>query len=82
VKVANTSAEVKDIKINLNGLKNPLLNKKVEITVLHSAIPETVNTLEKPNNVVPVHTFVNADASGFTIQVQSNAFYVCRLKLK
>jgi alpha-N-arabinofuranosidase len=82
VKVVNTSADVKEIAINLNGLKNPVLNKKVEITVLHSTIPEAVNTLEKPNNIAPVHTFVNASANGFTIQAQSNAFYVCRLKLK
>ena len=82
VKVANTSPEVKEIKININGLKNPVLNNRVEITVLHSTVPEAVNTLEKPDNVTPVHTFVDAGANGFTIKAQSNAFYVCRLKLK
>ena len=82
VKVANTSPEVKEIIININGLKNPVLNNRVEITVLHSTVPEAVNTLEKPNNVEPVHTFVDAGANGFTLKAQSNAFYVCRLKLK
>ncbi len=82
VKVVNTSADVKEIKIDLKGLKSSVQNKKVEIIVLHSTVPEAVNTLEKPNSVAPVHTFVSADANGFTIQAQSNAFYVCKLKLK
>jgi alpha-L-arabinofuranosidase len=82
VKVVNASADVKEITINLKGLKNSVQNKKVDIFVLHSAVPEAVNTLEKPNNVVPVRSFIKADASGFTLKAQANAFYVCKLKIK
>lgn len=82
VKVVNTSADVKDITIDLKGLKSSVLNKKVDIITLHSTIPEAVNTLEKPNNIVPVRSFVEADASGFTIKAQANAFYVCKIKIQ
>jgi alpha-L-arabinofuranosidase len=82
VKVVNTSADVKEITINLKGLKGSVQNKKVDIIALHSAVPEAVNTLEKPNNVVPVRSFIKADTSGFTLKVQANAFYVCKLKIK
>ena len=82
VKVVNTSADVKEITINLKGLKSSVQYKKVDIIALHSAVPEAVNTLEKPNNIVPVPSFVKADASGFTLKAQSNAFYVCSLKIK
>ncbi len=81
VKVVNASADVKEIAINLKGLKNTAQNKRVEIIVLHSAEPEAVNTLEKPNNIVPVHTLVETSATVFTIKAQANAFYVCKLKL-
>lgn len=82
VKVVNTSSEVKEIDINFNGLISSIKDKKVDITVLHSTVPEAVNTLEKPNNIVPVNTYVKADAGGFTLKAQSNAFYVCKLKIK
>lgn len=82
VKVVNTSADVKEITINLKGLKGSVQNKKVDIIALHSAVPEAVNTLEKPNNVVPVRSFIKANASSFTLKAQANAFYVCKLKIK
>jgi alpha-L-arabinofuranosidase len=82
VKVVNTSEEVREIEINLNGLKSSVKDKKVDITALYSTVPEAVNTLEKPNNIVPVSSFVKADAGGFTLKAQANAFYVCKLKIK
>jgi alpha-N-arabinofuranosidase len=82
VKVVNTSANIKEITINLKGLKSSVQNKKVDVIALYSAVPEAVNTLEKPNNVIPVHSFIKAEASGFTLKAQANAFYVCKVKIK
>ena len=82
VKVVNASSINRDIKINLKGLKQPIQNQRVQIIELHSNIPEAVNTLEKPNTVIPVRSFVNADSDGFTLKASGNAFYVCKLKIQ
>ena len=82
VKVVNASSEVKDITINLNGLRHSIQNERIQITALHSNVPTEINTLEKPNNIVPVHSFINAGNNGFTLKAQVDAFYVCRLKIQ
>ncbi len=82
VKVVNASSEIKEIQIDLKGLKTPIKNKRVEIVSLHSNVPEAVNTLEKPDNIFPAHSFVTANDNKFTLQTQGNAFYVCRLKIQ
>jgi hypothetical protein len=38
--------------------------------------------MEKPNIVIPVCSFVNADSDGFTLNANGNAFYVCKLKIQ
>jgi hypothetical protein len=38
--------------------------------------------MEKPNIVIPVRSFVNADKDGFTLKASGNVFYVCKLKIK
>ncbi|MCE4566619.1 carbohydrate binding domain-containing protein [Maribellus sp. CM-23] len=81
-KVVNAGSLSKDIFISLNGLQAPLNGERVQIIELHSNVPEAVNTLEKPNTIVPVPSFVEAGKDGFTIKAQANAFYVCRIKIK
>ncbi len=82
VKVVNASPEIKEIQIDLIGIKKTVKNERVEIISLHSNISEAVNTLEKPDNIFPVHSFVNANDNGFALKAAGNAFYVCRLKVK
>lgn len=81
VKVVNASSEEKEIQINLKGLQTPVNNERVEIISLHSNFQEAINTLEKPDNIIPVHSFVTANNNGFNLKAMSNAFYVCRLKI-
>ncbi|MEZ5107052.1 MAG: alpha-L-arabinofuranosidase C-terminal domain-containing protein [Draconibacterium sp.] len=82
VKVVNASPEIKEIQIDLIGIKKTVKNERVEIISLHSNISEAVNTLEKPDNIFPVHSFLNANDNGFALKAAGNAFYVCRLKVK
>lgn len=82
VKVVNASLEAKEININITGHKQSLDNERVQITVLHSSIPGAVNTIGKPNSVVPVRSFLQATNAGFTLKAQANAFYVCKIKIK
>lgn len=64
------------------GFKQSIQNQRVQIIELHSNNLEAVNTLEKPNTVIPVQTFVNADSNGFTLKASGNAFYVCKLNIQ
>ncbi|QIA07679.1 alpha-L-arabinofuranosidase C-terminal domain-containing protein [Draconibacterium halophilum] len=82
VKVVNASDVIHDIDINLKGLNHSIENAEVKITGLHSNQPEAINTREAPNTLVPAHSSVWADESGFKLKVQGNAFYVCRVKIE
>ncbi|WP_372775562.1 alpha-L-arabinofuranosidase C-terminal domain-containing protein [Mangrovibacterium sp.] len=82
VKIANAGDEVQDIKIDLNGLKQTLNGKRIEITCLHTNQPEAVNTREAPNTIMPAHSSVWAEEKGFELKVQGNAFYVCKIRIQ
>jgi len=82
VKVVNASNESQNIFIKLEGLNNSLKDERVKITELHSNDKEAVNTLEKPNTVVPTNSFVYSGSDGFNLKVQANAFYVCKIKIQ
>jgi alpha-L-arabinofuranosidase len=81
VKVVNASDEIQDIDIDLKGLKHSIEKAEVKITCLHSNQPEAINTRKTPNTLVPTHSSVWADESGFKLKAQGNAFYVCRVKI-
>ena len=81
VKIANAGNKVHEINIGLKGLKKSVKNNEVKIISLHSNQPEAVNTREAPNTIVPGHSSVWAGENGFNLEVQGNAFYVCRLKI-
>jgi len=81
VKAVNASSEIKEITVSLKGLKGSIQNARVEITELHSNDPEAVNSLDNPNLVVPVFSFVQTDENSFTINARGNSFYVCKLKI-
>ncbi len=81
VKVVNAGAEAREISIDLKGLKKPLAHNEVKITSLHSNQPEIINTLEKPNAIVPGKFSIGATGKGFQLKAEGNAFYVCRLNI-
>jgi len=82
VKIVNAGDKVQDINVNLKGIKRSMKGEEVTITCLHTNQPEAVNTLEAPNTVVPHNSSVWAGENGFSLKVQGNAFYVCRIKVK
>ena len=82
VKVVNASSEIQDITISLESLKGAVKNDEVQITCLHSNVPEAVNTLEAPNNIIPTNTFINTNKNNFQLKALGNAFYICKLKIQ
>ncbi|MBK6281604.1 MAG: carbohydrate binding domain-containing protein [Draconibacterium sp.] len=82
VKVVNSSTEAKKINISIKGLQQSVHNQRIAVIELHTLVPEAVNTIDNPNNVVPVHSFILAEEAGFTLEAQANAFYVCKLKIQ
>ena len=82
IKIANAGDKVHDIKISLNGLESSLLGENVQITYLHSNQPEAINTLEKPDCIVPRKFSFETDKSSFTLNALGNAFYVCKVKIQ
>lgn len=82
LKVVNASADVQDITISLKGLKKTVKSGEVQVSCLHSNVPEAVNTLEAPNTVVPAHASVQVNENSFQLKALGNAFYVCKLKVQ
>lgn len=82
VKIVNAGDQTQTISVELDGLKKTLKGKRVEITWLNANQPEAVNTLDAPNLIVPMQSFVWAEESGFKLKARGNAFYVCRIEVK
>lgn len=82
VKIVNAGDQVKDIQVDLEGLKQGIDGKTVEISCLHSNQPEAINTREAPNTILPTHSSVWAKENGFILKAQGNAFYVCRVRVE
>lgn len=82
VKIVNAAAEVQDIHISLKGFKKPVKEATVQITCLHSNVPEAVNTVAAPHTVVPTHFSVQTNDNGFQLKALGSAFYVCKLKIQ
>ncbi|WP_167615162.1 alpha-L-arabinofuranosidase C-terminal domain-containing protein [Maribellus sediminis] len=82
VKVVNASAEIQTIDISLQGLKGTIQDNQVLVSCLHSNVPEAVNTLEAPNNIIPTNTFINTNKNNFQLKALGNAFYICKLKIQ
>ncbi|WP_167605655.1 alpha-L-arabinofuranosidase C-terminal domain-containing protein [Maribellus sediminis] len=82
VKVVNASAEIQTIDISLRGLKGTIQDNQVLVSCLHSNVPEAVNTLEAPNNIIPTNTFINTNKNNFQLKALGNAFYICKLKIQ
>lgn len=82
IKIVNAGDQVQDIQVDLEGGKNRLDGKTVEISCLHSNQPEAINTREAPNTIVPVHSSIETKENSFRLRAQGNAFYVCRVRLE
>ncbi len=80
LKIVNTEANSRDIKINITGLNN---NQKLyvgECTVLQASGLGVVNTLENPNNIVPQTTSAALNGSVLSVHIDGQAFGVYKIK--
>ncbi len=82
IKIVNASEELQDINVTLNGPRTSFEGSDVEITCLHSNRPRAVNSIDDPNQVVPVRSSIKTDQDSFQLKVEGNAFYVCRITIK
>lgn len=73
VKVANTDSKPQHIVISFKGGKKLGTFK---VTTLHSDDPRDINTLDKPENVVPTTSTVEAQGNTLDITVPAQAFVV------
>ncbi len=73
VKIANTGDKAQEIALNFKGAKG--LGAGTAIT-LHADDPRAVNSLDKPNSVVPQESGVQANGSAATVTVPAKTFAV------
>ncbi|NDW19138.1 alpha-L-arabinofuranosidase [Dysgonomonas sp. 216] len=76
IKVANTSTETKDIKVNINGLNKKVTPKMGECVKMHAGEMSAVNTLDSPNNIIPQKTTATLNGNQVSISIEGEAFGV------
>lgn len=80
IKVVNTSDEIKDVRITINGLKKYILPRMGEITILKAPETGAINTLESPDTVVPVSGSAAMDGNVVVLKSEPQSFGVYRVK--
>ncbi|GAB6011493.1 alpha-L-arabinofuranosidase C-terminal domain-containing protein [Viscerimonas tarda] len=76
IKVANTEKTAKEIKISFAGLNKKLKLSVGDCLVLQSTGTDEVNTLAKPQNIVPQKTTANWSENVLTISAKGETFGV------
>ena len=77
VKVANTSAEDQELKINFAGMKKKEALSKVRVQTLSSADPDAENSIENPSKIVPAEKeFAIDQAQNWTTVLPAKTFAV------
>lgn len=83
VKAANVSDTAQSVTISLDGLASDKQIASASITTLHCDNPDSDNTLDAPETVVPeTHELANVSGSKFNTTLNAQTFYVIRLVLK
>lgn len=81
IKVANTSKEVKDIRVNLTGVKKNATFTVGECTVMQNNDMKAINTLDTPLNIVPQKTNGTMEGNVFVAKTQPQSFNLYKIKL-
>lgn len=81
VKIANTSADSKDVKITLTGLKKQAAISLGDCTELTAGNLEIENTLAEPSNITPQKTTATIDGSTLNVKVKGFSFSLYKIKL-
>lgn len=79
IKIANTGIQHRKIKLDLNGLSGG--KHKGTVTVLHASDLEAMNTICKPDQVVPVVSDVELEAPAAEVVLRPLSFSVYRIAL-
>lgn len=79
IKIANTSITHRNVRLNLSGLTGKIY--KGTITSLHSSDLESKNTLENPNQIIPVISPVEVQGSEIGVAMKPLSFAVYRIAL-
>lgn len=79
IKVANTGIQHKRIKMNLNGLSAG--KHKGKLMLLHSPDLEAKNTIENPDQIVPVESEVEVEGPEWNVTPGPLSFSVYRIAL-
>lgn len=75
VKIANTSDQPQQVTLSFRGAK---IAGQAQVTTLHADDPRAVNTLDKPNNVVPQQSSVDVNGNACTVTIPAKTFAVYR----
>ena len=75
VKIANTSDLPQQVTLSFRGGK---IAGQAQVTTLHADDPRAVNTLDKPNNVVPQQSSVDVNGNACTVTIPAKTFAVYR----
>ncbi|MDR2949608.1 MAG: carbohydrate binding domain-containing protein [Prevotella sp.] len=79
VKVANTSTEVKDIRIALSGVKKGVTFSVGDCTTIHNNNLKAINTLDE-SNIIPKSTTATLDGNVLNVKAEGQSFNVYKIK--
>lgn len=79
VKLVNTSNEIQEMNLTINGVK---LASKGEILVLTSANPTDENSFESPKAISPIKEEIRVSRDEVKLKLSKNSLTVLKLKMK
>lgn len=82
LKIVNTDNKTRDIKIQLRGINKKQRMKLGDCIVLQENDLMTINTLYKPDNIIPRKTTAEIIGSILNIKVESNSFGIYKIVLE
>ncbi|MEI6321515.1 MAG: alpha-L-arabinofuranosidase C-terminal domain-containing protein [bacterium] len=80
IKLVNVQKVPREVKINLG--EGVGIEPEAETIILHADNPDQLNSIEKPNAVVPVKGTIHNASSDFSVNVPANALMLLTLRLK
>jgi alpha-N-arabinofuranosidase len=80
IKVANTSNSQKELVFVVDGAKK--INTQASIEVLHAGSLDAMNTLAKPDAIIPQASNVNLKGKKLAVPLQASSFSVIRIGMK
>lgn len=78
IKIANTGLAQRRVKMNVNGVTG---KHKGTLSLLHSMDVETKNTIDDPDQILPVTTEIEVDGADWILRVSPLSFSVYRIRL-